>query len=57
VDLLAALVRNPQARAVEVLERAGLDAREVAARLDARETAARLDVRSEIRAADGDCAH
>ncbi|GAA0927666.1 Clp protease N-terminal domain-containing protein [Streptomyces thermoalcalitolerans] len=34
VDLLAALVATPQARAVEVLGRAGVDARELAGRLD-----------------------
>ncbi|MEU0597064.1 Clp protease N-terminal domain-containing protein [Streptomyces sp. NPDC006393] len=33
-DLLAALVADPQARAVEVLTRAGIDARELATRLD-----------------------
>ncbi|GAB2890919.1 Clp protease N-terminal domain-containing protein [Streptomyces deserti] len=33
VDLLAAIVVDPQARAVEVLEHAGVDAREVFARL------------------------
>ncbi|AMW09204.1 peptidase [Streptomyces qaidamensis] len=32
-DLLAAIVADPQARAVEVLERAGIDPREVFARL------------------------
>ncbi|MEV5430739.1 Clp protease N-terminal domain-containing protein [Streptomyces sp. NPDC052701] len=48
VDLLAAIVRDPQARAVEVLERAGLDAREVAARADGPPG---------TRAAGGDCAH
>ncbi|MFI2717121.1 Clp protease N-terminal domain-containing protein [Streptomyces collinus] len=35
-DLLAAIVADPQARAVEVLERAGIDPREVFARLDDR---------------------
>ncbi|WP_435843974.1 Clp protease N-terminal domain-containing protein [Streptomyces iakyrus] len=35
-DLLAAIVADPQARAVEVLERAGIDPREVFARLDGR---------------------
>ncbi|GAA2765586.1 Clp protease N-terminal domain-containing protein [Streptomyces paradoxus] len=35
-DLLAAIVADPQARAVEVLERAGIGAREVFARLDDR---------------------
>lgn len=35
-DLLAAIVTDPQARAVEVLERAGIDPREVFARLDGR---------------------
>ncbi len=34
VDLLAALVTAPRARAVEVLTRAGIDARDLAARLD-----------------------
>ncbi|WP_343235774.1 Clp protease N-terminal domain-containing protein [Streptomyces sp. SID10815] len=34
VDLLAALLADPRARAVEVLARAGIDARELAARLD-----------------------
>ncbi|MGV9345981.1 Clp protease N-terminal domain-containing protein [Streptomyces spiralis] len=34
LDLLAALVADPQARAVEVLSRAGIDARELTARLD-----------------------
>lgn len=34
LDLLAALVADPQARAVEVLTRAGFDARELAGRLD-----------------------
>ncbi|WP_037869087.1 Clp protease N-terminal domain-containing protein [Streptomyces sp. NRRL S-813] len=34
LDLLAALVADPQARAVEVLTRAGIDARELTARLD-----------------------
>ncbi|MFD8999751.1 Clp protease N-terminal domain-containing protein [Streptomyces sp. NPDC059582] len=34
VDLLAAIVLDPQARAVEVLARAGVDPREVAARID-----------------------
>ncbi|MER8223138.1 Clp protease N-terminal domain-containing protein [Streptomyces sp. NPDC094143] len=33
-DLLAAIVVDPQSRAVEVLERAGIDARAVFARLD-----------------------
>ncbi|MEU6683870.1 Clp protease N-terminal domain-containing protein [Streptomyces sp. NPDC046832] len=33
-DLLAAIVADPQARAVEVLERAGIDPRQVLARLD-----------------------
>lgn len=33
-DLLAAIVADPQARAVEVLERAGIDPRELFARLD-----------------------
>ncbi|MFJ4276313.1 Clp protease N-terminal domain-containing protein [Streptomyces massasporeus] len=33
-DLLAAIVVDPQARAVEVLERAGIDPHEVIARLD-----------------------
>ncbi|MEU3850887.1 Clp protease N-terminal domain-containing protein [Streptomyces sp. NPDC029554] len=33
-DLLAAIVVDPQARAVEVLQRAGIDARAVLARLD-----------------------
>ncbi|GCB51249.1 Clp protease N-terminal domain-containing protein [Streptomyces sp. NL15-2K] len=36
VDLLAAIVVDPQARAVEVLDRAGIDAREVFARVDSR---------------------
>ncbi|MDK1348789.1 Clp protease N-terminal domain-containing protein [Streptomyces sp. 378] len=36
IDLLAAIVVDPQARAVEVLERAGIDPREVHARLDGR---------------------
>ncbi|MER6715173.1 Clp protease N-terminal domain-containing protein [Streptomyces sp. NPDC006129] len=35
-DLLAAIVVDPQARAVEVLERAGIDAHEVLARLESR---------------------
>ncbi|MFE7901243.1 Clp protease N-terminal domain-containing protein [Streptomyces sp. NPDC057424] len=35
-DLLAAIVADPQARAVEVLERAGVDPREVYARLNDR---------------------
>ncbi|MEU2269344.1 Clp protease N-terminal domain-containing protein [Streptomyces olindensis] len=35
-DLLAAIVVDPQARAVEVLERAGIDAHEVLARLENR---------------------
>ncbi|MER5756467.1 Clp protease N-terminal domain-containing protein [Streptomyces sp. NPDC002088] len=34
VDLLAAIVVDPQARAVEVLARAGVDPREVTARID-----------------------
>ncbi|MEU3840297.1 Clp protease N-terminal domain-containing protein [Streptomyces sp. NPDC028635] len=33
VDLLAALVADPEARAVQVLEHAGIDARELSARL------------------------
>ncbi|MFI6934375.1 Clp protease N-terminal domain-containing protein [Streptomyces sp. NPDC050287] len=36
VDLLAAIVADPQARAVEVLGRAGIDAREVLTRVDSR---------------------
>jgi hypothetical protein len=36
IDLLAAIVVDPQARAVEVLDRAGIDAREVFARVDSR---------------------
>jgi hypothetical protein len=34
VDLLAALVADPQARAVEVLDRAGIDRHEVTARVE-----------------------
>ncbi len=34
IDLLAAIVADPQARAVEVLARAGIDPHEVLARLD-----------------------
>ncbi|NED72732.1 peptidase, partial [Streptomyces sp. SID9944] len=34
VDLLAGLLLDPESRAVEVLARAGIDAREAAARLD-----------------------
>ncbi|WP_086729440.1 Clp protease N-terminal domain-containing protein [Streptomyces carpinensis] len=34
LDLLAAVVADPQSRAVEVLTRAGIDARELTARLD-----------------------
>jgi hypothetical protein len=36
IDLLAAIVVDPEARAVEVLDRAGIDAREVFARVDSR---------------------
>ncbi|WP_344608508.1 Clp protease N-terminal domain-containing protein [Streptomyces glaucus] len=36
VDLLAAIVADPQARAVEVLTRAGIDRRTVTARIDSR---------------------
>jgi hypothetical protein len=36
IDLLAAIVADPQSRAVEVLERAGIAAREVLARVDGR---------------------
>jgi hypothetical protein len=36
LDLLAAIVVDPEARAVEVLERAGVDARELFARIDRR---------------------
>ncbi|WP_308020059.1 Clp protease N-terminal domain-containing protein [Streptomyces sp. SP2-10] len=34
-DLLAALAADPRSRAVEVLERAGIPARELAARIEA----------------------
>ncbi|WP_406728539.1 Clp protease N-terminal domain-containing protein [Streptomyces sp. GD-15H] len=34
VDLLAAIIVDPQARAVEVLERAGIDSRDLLARLE-----------------------
>jgi ATP-dependent Clp protease ATP-binding subunit ClpA len=40
-DLLAAIVVDPQARAVEVLQRAGIDPREVFARLEERSGVAR----------------
>ncbi|MEU6811387.1 Clp protease N-terminal domain-containing protein [Streptomyces sp. NPDC046831] len=40
VDLLAALVADPQARAVEVLARAGIDARDLAARVEEQGAAA-----------------
>lgn len=36
VDLLAAIVRDPQARAVEVLDRAGVDTEALRARIDER---------------------
>jgi ATP-dependent Clp protease ATP-binding subunit ClpA len=36
VDLLAAIVVDPEARAVEVLERAGVDADELCARIEKR---------------------
>ncbi|MFE7271115.1 Clp protease N-terminal domain-containing protein [Streptomyces sp. NPDC057623] len=51
IDLLAAIVADPQARAVEVLARAGIDANELGARIDARS-----DGRRDEYASDGETA-
>ncbi|KMS68380.1 peptidase [Streptomyces viridochromogenes] len=59
IDLLAAIVADPQARAVEVLARAGIDANELLARIDARSGERRDERRDEWRdeyAADGETA-
>ncbi|MEV8592103.1 Clp protease N-terminal domain-containing protein [Streptomyces sp. NPDC052012] len=58
VDLLAAIVVDPQARAVEVLRRAGIDPHELFARIEARTGRRDLDAGADGPAGDrsGECA-
>lgn len=59
IDLLAAIVLDPQARAVEVLARAGIDADELRDRIDGRRDEQRDERRDERRdeyVADGEAA-
>jgi hypothetical protein len=57
VDVLAAIVVDPRARAVEVLERAGIDPRELLARIEARTGTPHGPPLEECAAEGGDTAH